>query len=398
MPALPPIRVAHLADTHLGYRALPLLDPETERNQRSVDIERAFTAAIDDILERRPDLVIHAGDVFHHTRPTWPALRVFVQQMRRLEKAGIPVVVIAGNHDVPRVRAASTVFSLLATALDDVRFVAGYEPERIGYRDLDLVVTAIPHGAVSLDAAGPAAHPAPGHRNILVAHGTVPGMADVMHGEHGEEDIGDTLLDTDFDYIALGHYHGFHRVRDNAWYSGATERTGWGEEAATPGYAMLTFAAGDNRPAVEHLPMPVRPMHTLAPLDADSLSPREIATRVGERLARIADPTAMARIDLRNTTRPVRREVEAIVRREQAGVVWHVAITMPNDVVAFLGERPTAVSGSIDPLALFDAFLAERVDGGHFDRRFADAFRDRGRTALAQALHDELQRSAEAGE
>ena len=46
------------------------------RNQRAVDIERAYAAAIDDILTRDVDLVIHAGDVFHHTRPSWQAMRI----------------------------------------------------------------------------------------------------------------------------------------------------------------------------------------------------------------------------------------------------------------------------------------------------------------------------------
>ena len=59
-------------------------------------MERAFERAIDAILAQKPDLVLHAGDVFHHTRPTWHAMRIFLRQMRRLEQAGIPVVIIAG--------------------------------------------------------------------------------------------------------------------------------------------------------------------------------------------------------------------------------------------------------------------------------------------------------------
>ncbi|MBA3516681.1 MAG: metallophosphoesterase, partial [Rhizobiales bacterium] len=95
---LRPLRLAHLADTHLGYHALHRVDPETGRNQRAVDVERAFAAAIDQILEGEVDLVIHAGDVFHHTRPSWSALQCFVRQMRRIEDAGIPCLVIGGNH------------------------------------------------------------------------------------------------------------------------------------------------------------------------------------------------------------------------------------------------------------------------------------------------------------
>ena len=107
-----PIRIAHLADTHLGYRAFYRADPITGRNQRAIDIERAFEAAIDDILTRDVDLVIHAGDVFHHTRPSWQAMRCFVLETRRLEAAGMPAVVIAGNHDTPRLRTTGSVFAV----------------------------------------------------------------------------------------------------------------------------------------------------------------------------------------------------------------------------------------------------------------------------------------------
>jgi exonuclease SbcD len=398
MPDLPPLRVAHLADTHLGYRQYAKLDPESDRNQRSVDIERAFTAAIDAILAAAPDLVIHAGDVFHHTRPTWPAMRVFVQQMRRLEQAGIPVVVIAGNHDVPRVRTAGTVYSLLEIALPGVHFVAGYESQRVGFKQHGLVVAAIPHGAISLDAAGPAAYPAPGYRNILVAHGVIPGMADLTHVEPGEEEISDALLDTGFDYIALGHIHAFQHVRANTWYSGATERTGWGEEAATPGWALVEFPAGAGLPTVTHHPTPARPMHTLPPFAAGDLAPRAIADHILERAGRLGDPEAMVRIELRDITRGIRREVEAIVKRESAPVAWQIDIRQPGGVGAFLGERPTAASDTIDPLALFDTFVTERADAGIYDTRFAAAFRDRGRAALERAAQDELQQSAEVAE
>ena len=109
-----PLRIAHLADTHLGYSAYGKADPESGRNQRAVDIENSFAAAISDILTRDVDLVLHAGDVFHHTRPSWSTLTHFVRQMRRLEWARIPVVVIAGNHDTPRLRTTGSVFGLLA--------------------------------------------------------------------------------------------------------------------------------------------------------------------------------------------------------------------------------------------------------------------------------------------
>lgn len=172
------IRIAHITDTHLGYRGLRKSDPETGRNQRTVDFERALEQAIDDILERDVDVILHAGDVFHHTRPTWQTLRHFIQQFRRIEEAGIPTLVIAGNHDTPRIRTGGSAFSVLDLALPKIRFVAEYEDihEVDLFNGLNLHVQAIPHGALTNDdPAMPLLYP--NMRNVLVCHGMVRGIS-----------------------------------------------------------------------------------------------------------------------------------------------------------------------------------------------------------------------------
>ena len=78
------IRIAHITDTHLGYRALSKADPETGRNARTVDFERAFEWAVDDIIARKPDGIIHAvlaQDAGHEIRS---AIRVLKASADRL--------------------------------------------------------------------------------------------------------------------------------------------------------------------------------------------------------------------------------------------------------------------------------------------------------------------------
>ena len=156
-----PLRIAHLSDTHLGYRAYYKTDPATGRNQRSVDIEHAYERAVSDILTRGVDLVIHSGDVFHHARPAYSAMRAFVRQSRRLEQAKLPVLVIGGNHDTPRLRTSGSVFSVLELALPDITFVAGYEQETVPFKDFDL-----DHGGPARQTrrSDPAAHHPDGGR------------------------------------------------------------------------------------------------------------------------------------------------------------------------------------------------------------------------------------------
>ena len=378
-----PLRIAHIADTHLGYRAIPKSDPATGRNQRALDVERAYRAAVDDILTRNVDLVIHSGDVFHHSRPTWAAMRCFIRQTRRLEEAGLPVVVIAGNHDTARLRTAGSVFSVVDLALPRTHFAVGYQTESFPFDDLGLVVTAVPHGALT-NPDPPMVFPAPEARNILAVHGAIAN-SDLIpaYREAGETFIGDALLDATFDYIALGHIHQHARATPNGWYSGAIERFAWDDAEITPGYALVTLNGGGEPPEVTHVPLPVRPFYRIDRLDGAGLTARDIVDAVLARLRVDATTDAMVRVQLLNTPRPIRREAESLLRRETAGLVWWIETTSPKDIAAGF-ERRTGGGPATDIVSLFDEF----VQAGEYDDAFANVFRDRGRQALEDALRE----------
>jgi len=382
-----PLRLAHLADTHLGYRALGKADPLSGRNQRAVDVERAFEAAVDEILARRVDLVVHAGDVFHHTRPSWSTLRCFVRQMRRLEAAGLPCVVIGGNHDTPRLRTTGSVFGLLELALPAVRFAAGYALEEIPLDDLEVTIHAVPHGALT-NPDPPIPLLDPTRRNLLVTHGLAPGVQ--LRGQHepGEERLGADLLSPDLDYVALGHYHLWGDQGRNAWYAGSTERFGWGDEPVSPGLLVVDIGPSGVVPQVEHVPLPARPMKTLKPLAGDDRPARELADLILDRVQALAEPDAIVRIELQNTPRPVRREAEAIVRREADGLAWAVQVYSPTDIFGGF-ERGAGDAPLADLQTLFATFVDEQAQQGAFDAGFAAAFGERGSRALdaaAQAM------------
>ena len=380
------LRLAHLADTHLGYRALGRADPATGRNQRAVDIERAFEAAIDDLLARQVDLVVHAGDVFHHTRPSWSALRCFVRQLRRVEAAGIPCVVIGGNHDTPRLRTTGSVFGLLELALPGIDFVAGYEVGERRLDALDLTLHAVPHGALT-NPNPPIVLPEVGRRNVMVTHGLAPGvkLRGSRQHEPGEETLSGTLLESGFDYVALGHYHLWGDQGHDAWYSGSTERIGWGDEPVAPGYLIVELGEPGAPPRVEHVELPARPMKTLHPIIGEDRDARELADLVLDRLGALELPDAIVRVELRQTPRPVRREAEAILRREAGDLVWHLQVYSPADVLAGF-ERGAGDAPLADVRSLFETFVDEQMAQQAYDPPFAAAFRTRGDRALEEAL------------
>jgi DNA repair protein SbcD/Mre11 len=380
-----PLRFAHIADTHLGYTAYGKVDPESGRNQRTVDLEHSFEAAVTDILSHDVDLVLHAGDVFHHTRPSWSTLTHFVRQMRRLERAGIPTVVIAGNHDTPRLRTTGSVYGLLALALPEIRFVFGYDTAEEPLSDLELLVHCVPHGSLT-NPDPPAILPDPRRRNIVLAHGTAPGYRVQAGREAGEAELRGNVLDTEFDYVALGHEHLRGAAGINAYYSGSTERTSWSDQAVQPGYALVELAEPGTMPRVEFIDLPSRPMQTLHPIDGAERSARDLADMILARTAALGLPEAMVRVELRSTPRPLFRETEAIVRRETGDAAWHIRLTAPGDLLDPLAPDGGHRLTDLHPLTLFDDFVRKQTDAGVYDQDFANRFASRGRTALEAAL------------
>src|SRR3989440_12875677 len=69
------VKLAHLADLHLGFRQY---DRQTPRggNQREVDVAEAFRRAVDDLLVQRPDLIVVAGGIFPTSAPAQPSILV----------------------------------------------------------------------------------------------------------------------------------------------------------------------------------------------------------------------------------------------------------------------------------------------------------------------------------
>src|SRR4051812_45967196 len=96
-----PIRVAHLADTHIGMENYGRLNPETGLNQRLHDFLNSLDQAIDGALAAGVDLVVFAGDIYKTRDPTPTHQREFATRIRRLSAAGVHTVIVAGNHDIP---------------------------------------------------------------------------------------------------------------------------------------------------------------------------------------------------------------------------------------------------------------------------------------------------------
>lgn len=90
----------HAADLHLGapFRGLRSLSPAWADVMLHA-IPEAYQRVIDAALEQQVDFVVIAGDIFDDSRPSYADFSAFVDGLRRLDEAHIPVYFVTGNHD-----------------------------------------------------------------------------------------------------------------------------------------------------------------------------------------------------------------------------------------------------------------------------------------------------------
>ncbi|HEX2463242.1 MAG TPA: exonuclease SbcCD subunit D [Thermoanaerobaculia bacterium] len=86
------MRVLHTADWHIG-RVL-------HNQPRRIDHERVLAEIVAIARDRRPDLILHAGDLFDALRPSYEDITLGLDTLRELAEVA-PTVVLCGNHDSP---------------------------------------------------------------------------------------------------------------------------------------------------------------------------------------------------------------------------------------------------------------------------------------------------------
>ena len=95
------MKLLHCADIHLGYETHGRLDPATGLNSRLLDFRRSFDALVDHALAEDIDLFLFCGDAYRTADPTPTQQKLFAEALRPIADAGIPIVMIVGNHDHP---------------------------------------------------------------------------------------------------------------------------------------------------------------------------------------------------------------------------------------------------------------------------------------------------------
>ena len=98
------IRLMHFGDVHFGVENYGRFDPQTGLPSRLVDFRNALSEAIQTALDADIELAVFAGDAYKTRDPNQTHQREFAQCLAKLINAGIPVVMLAGNHDIPNTK------------------------------------------------------------------------------------------------------------------------------------------------------------------------------------------------------------------------------------------------------------------------------------------------------
>ncbi len=323
------MKIAHLADVHLGFRQYHRLT-RGGVNQREADVAQAFRHAIEGVIESAPDIVIVAGDLFNSVRPSNPAILHSFTLLSRLtsELPQTPVVLVAGNHDTPRSIETGTILKLFE-AVRGV-YVASDQARDLVFEELDITISCVPHMAWITGPRPSLTPPGGTGRQVLVTHGEVAGVLprDAWALEYGGAVVEPSELHAEqWDYVALGHYHVAHQVRENAWYSGSLEYVSpnpWGElidearEGREGQKGWLLVDLGE-KVEVEFRPVPLaRRLVALPGIHASGLSAEEIDAQIRKNVEAIRDgiDDQIVRQVVLEVPRPIARDLDHAMIRE----------------------------------------------------------------------------------
>jgi DNA repair protein SbcD/Mre11 len=296
------LKIVHMADSHLGFSNYSRVD-KNGRNLVEEMVYDGFEHAVDEIIRLRPDAVVHAGDVFHHVRPKIRPLFVFQKALAKLSGEGIPVIIISGNHDAPKGLASTSPF-VIYEGMRDVHIARKYSHEcfEVGDHNFHCIPFCLDPG----DYLKEFDKIERSDRDVLVMHGLAEALRNKKLRTVGEHELKDSLLKSDFDYIALGHYHGQSQIAKNAWYSGSIEYFSFGEASDDKGILSVDL---QSRKAKQ---IEVRPRYMIdyPSIDCSGLSSSEIASELMALFEQEEIKDRIIRVNLSNVTRAAYRNID----------------------------------------------------------------------------------------
>ena len=385
------IKLLHLADLHIGMENYGRIDPSSGLHTRLIDYLARLDEAIDFGLSEGVDAVLIAGDIYKNRTPNPTHQREFAKRIRRLHRAGLPVFILIGNHDIspaagrahsieifdtlavegvtiadrPRLHLIETragPFQLIALpwvtrhsllTKEELRLASFLEVETMLMQRID---NFLQHTVEMLDPDVP---------TVLTIHGTIDGATvgaerQIMLGK-------DLVLPKSVvalpgvDYVAMGHVHKHQALGQHppVVYPGSIERIDFGEEHEDKGCVLVELAKDNTRWRFHKLA--ARPFVTIAVDVRNSVEPQaRIATAIEKHDLR--DAIVRLKIDARPEqasqlrTDDIRRQLEA----SEAFNIAAIAIDVERTSRSRLGEAERDLLEGLTPRRALEMYLRSK--------------------------------------
>ena len=195
------LKFIHAADLHLDSRLDGLQRYDGAPVARIRDAcRKALENLVEFAIEERVAFVLIAGDVYDGDWSDFNTGLYFIKQMARLEKAGIRVFLISGNHD------ASNRMTRVLALPGNVTTLSTAAPESHRLEDLGVVIhgQGFATGAVTEDLSRNYPPVVGGYFNIGLLHTCIEGAEG--HDRYAPCTL-PGLINKGYDYWALGHIH-----------------------------------------------------------------------------------------------------------------------------------------------------------------------------------------------
>jgi len=325
-------------------------------------------------LANEVDVVLFAGDAFKNANPSPTVQKLLAERIWRLAKGGIRVFLLAGNHDLPRMVANVTAFSVYpALEVDNVTVA-----ERAGVYGIEtasgerLQIAAMPHfwrsallaqidrplspmqiddeinALVASKVNALAEQINPNVPVVMTAHLHVDkanvSTAQELYGVSDFQIPLSSLAHRAFPYVALGHIHKPQVLSDDwrngtfAAYSGSLERVDFGEEDERKGFYIVDIENGRlvHEPHFEHECLNTRRFVTVSATPSTDAPTESVLTAIAKH--DLADAIVRVRVtaprDLYATI-----DLPAVRRALEVAYDWRVQPIYEQEQVAIRDPR-----------------------------------------------------------
>ncbi|MDX1798660.1 MAG: metallophosphoesterase [Candidatus Lokiarchaeia archaeon] len=257
------VKIIHMADTHLGYRprrgTINKWAIENYSRPFEQELYDTFLNVITEISNINDiDFLVHCGDIFHLPSkyssypPNEPARRALIQGLKIFfenTNNQVPFIYIEGNHGVFR----GYEYTPFESHINKDQY-----PNLFYFKERDMIEAIKSNNSLSIEFPDKKVrfylfpyfefksfevyesaydnwiqHQQPKDNdflNIAIAHGST--ADETLHSKVNSNDF-------NYDYVALGHEHGYKRVSKNHYYSGSLLPMNFKEKLENQSYLIV---------------------------------------------------------------------------------------------------------------------------------------------------------------